>query len=299
MPDSTSNSIAERPSVRDQIRYDHLTWPEINEAVALKKMVVLPIGTVQQHGRHLPVDTDLLIVTTLALAAAEQRRERVLVAPTLPYSYNLEHMDFPGTVSVASHTFMDLCVALVKSFAYHGFDHVLLLNGFGPNDNLVELVARQINLETDALCGSTTWTTLLTVDRSFNSTWRESAFPGATHADELETSLYLAIDERSVLMEQAKDQKPVYQPANVKGNFVYEDHFGNGAIFVPAWTSARSSSGVVGEPTKASAEKGRRILEEATRNLVAVYDEFYERPKRPRENHRTVPSMGPLPLEVS
>jgi creatinine amidohydrolase len=140
---------------------------------------------------------------------------------------------------------------------------------------------------------------LLTVDRSFNSTWRESAFPGATHADELETSLYLAIDERSVLMEQAKDQKPVYQPANVKGNFVYEDHFGNGAIFVPAWTSARSSSGVVGEPTKASAEKGRRILEEATRNLVAVYDEFYERPKRPRENHRTVPSMGPLPLEVS
>jgi creatinine amidohydrolase len=140
---------------------------------------------------------------------------------------------------------------------------------------------------------------LLTVDRSFNATWRESQFPGSTHADELETSLYLAIDERSVLMDQAKDHKPLYQPATLGANFVFEDHFGSGAIYVPGWTSARSPSGVLGEPTKASVEKGRRILEEATRNLVAVYDEFYERPKRPTVSHRTVPSMGPLPLGVS
>jgi creatinine amidohydrolase len=307
MPDFTSSaestpsspSGSKRPSVQEQIRYDHLTWSEINEAAALKKMVVLPIGAIQQHGPHLPVDTDVLIVTTLALAAAAERRDRVLVAPTLPYSYSLEHMDFPGTVSVASHTFMDLCVSLVKSFAYHGFDHILLLNGFGLNDNLIELITRQIILETDALCGSTTWTTLLKVNRDFNATWRESSFPGATHADELETSLYLAIDKTSVRMDQAKDHVPVYQPANLGGNFVFEDHFGNGAIYVPGWTSARSPNGVMGEPTKASAEKGRRILAEATANLVAVYDEFYERPKRARVSHSTVPSMGPLPLGVS
>jgi creatinine amidohydrolase len=288
-----------RPSVRDQIRYDHLTWDEINEATALKKMVVLPIGAIQQHGPHLPVDTDVLIVTTLALAAAEQRRERVLVAPTLPYSYNLEAMDFPGTVSVAARTFMDLGVSLVKSFAYHGFDHILILNGFGPNDNLVELIARQIILETDALCGTITWPNLLTIDPAFNSTWHQSTSPVSNHADELETSLYLAIDEASVLMDQAVDNPPRYQPANLGSNFVFESHFGNGAIYVPGWVSGRSSSGVLGEPTKASAEKGRRILAEATRNLVAVYDEFYERPKRERVNHRTSPSMGPLPLGIS
>jgi creatinine amidohydrolase len=285
--------------VQEQIYYDHLTWAEINEAAALKKMVVLPIGAIQQHGPHLPVDADMLIVTTLALAAAEQRPERVLVAPTLPYSYNLEAMDFPGTVSVAARTFMDLCVSLVKSFAYHGFDHILLLNGVGPNDNLVELVGRQINLETDALCGSTTWPSLLTVNRGFNATWRESTFPGSSHADELETSLYLAIDEASVLMEQAEDHVPRLQPASLGANFVFEDHFGGGAIYVPGWMSGRSPNGVLGEPTKASAEKGRRILAEAVTNLVAVYDEFYERPKRASVSHRTVPSMGPLPLGVS
>lgn len=295
MPEVVTN----RPSVREQIRYDHLTWAEINEAAAMKKMVVLPIGATQQHGPHLPVDADSLIVTTLALAAAQERTERVLVAPTLPYSYSLESMDFPGTVSVAARTFMDLCVSLVKSFAYHGFDHILLLNGFGPNDNLVELIGRQINLETDALCGSTTWTSLLTVDPAFNSTWRESSFPGSTHADELETSLYLAIDALSVRMDQAKDHTPKLQPASLGANFVFEDHFGGGAVYVPGWVSGRSPTGVIGEPTKATVEKGERILAEATRNLVAVYDEFYERAKRPSVNHRTVPSMGPLPLGVS
>jgi creatinine amidohydrolase/Fe(II)-dependent formamide hydrolase-like protein len=68
---------------------------------------------------------------------------------------------------------------------------------------------------------------------------------------------------------------------------------------MPGWVSARSAKGVLGEPTKASVEKGQRILEEATRNLVAVYDEFYERPKRPSIDHHTVPNLGPLPLDVS
>jgi creatinine amidohydrolase len=261
--------------------------------------VVLPIGAIQQHGPHLPVDTDELIVTGLALAAAERRRERVLVAPTLPYSYCLESMDFPGTVSVAAHTFMDLCVAVVKGFAYHGFDHVLLLNGFGPNDNLVELVGRQINLETEALCGSVTWTSLLGVDPAFNASWRESTFPGASHADELETSLYLALDAAAVDMAQAEDYTPTFQPPDAAASFVYEDHFGAGSIYLPGWVSARSPNGVLGEPTKASAEKGRRIFDEAVRNLVSVLDEFYERPKRPSVDHHTVPSLGPLPLGVS
>jgi creatinine amidohydrolase len=290
--------MGNRPSVQDQIRFDHLTWAEINQAAALKKMVVLPIGAVQQHGPHLPVDTDELIVTALALSAAEQRRARVLVAPAIPYSYSLESMDFPGTVSVAAHTLMDYCVAVVKGFAYHGFDHILLLNGFAPNDNLVELVGRQINLETDALCGSVTWTTLLRIDPAFNPTWRESAFPGASHADELETSLYLAIDAAAVAMDRAEDCVATQQP-DAQAQFVYEDHFGAGAIYVPRWSSERSPNGVMGEPTKASADKGRRIFEEAVRNLVAVIDEFYERPKRPRVDHHTVSLLGALPLGVS
>jgi creatinine amidohydrolase len=289
----------QRISVREQIRYEHLTWSEVNEAVALKKMILLPIGAIQQHGPHLPVDTDAMLVTQLALAVAEERREQILVAPTLPYSPCLESMDFSGTVSVASRTFMEFCVAVVKSFAYHGFDHIFLLNGFGPNDNLLELVGRQINLETGALCGSMTWTSLLQVDPAFNATWRESAFPGALHADELETSLYLALEENSVRMDQIEDCTPDSRPPNTPNTLVCEDHFGAGALYVPGWVSGRSTNGVLGEPSKATAEKGHRIWAESVRNLVSVLDEFYARPLRSRTDHHTVANRSDLPLGVS
>ena len=284
-----------QPSVAEQYRYDHLTWSEINEAVALKKVIVLPIGSIQQHGPHLPVDTDELIITSLALAAGQRQPEKILVAPTIPYSYCLEAMDFPGTVSVASKTFMNFCVAVVKGFAYHGFDHILLLNGFPPNDNLIELVGRQINLETEALCASTTWTSLLMINPDFNKNWRETDFPGSAHADEFETSVYLALDAISVDMSKAIDEFPSDGPAP----FVFEDHFGGGSVYQPTWTSVRSTSGVMGQPTKASVEKGKRIFEEAARQLVDVIVEFQERPKRPRVEHHTQPHLGPLPLGIS
>lgn len=287
--------MTERLPVAKQYRLDHLTWEEINKAVGLKKVVILPIGAIQQHGPHLPVDTDELIVTGLALATGERQPEKILVAPTIPYSYCLESIDFPGTVSVGSKTFMSFCVSVVKGFAYHGFDHILLLNGFPANDNLIELVARQINLETEALCASTTWTSLLTIDPAFNPSWRESGFPGSAHADELETSLYLALDALSVDLAQAVDEVPSAAPAP----FVFDDHFGRGTIYLPTWTSVHTTSGVMGQPSKASAEKGRRIFAEAVSQLSAVITEFQERPKRPRQAHQTQPTLGPLPLGVS
>src|SRR4029450_9049138 len=168
-------------------------------------------------------------------------------------------MDFPGTVSVASKTFMDYCVAVVKGFAYHGFEHILLLNSVASNDNLVEFIGRQINLETQALCASLTWTRLLKIDPAFNASWRESPSPGASHAGELETSLYLALDPSSVDLQKIADYQPPPEPMQ---RFTFDDALGAGAVYLPGWISARSPNGVRGQPSKASAEKGRLIFEE-------------------------------------
>jgi creatinine amidohydrolase len=285
-----------RPSVLEQYRYDHLTWPEIDEAAALKKLVILPIAAIQQQGLHLPVDADELIVTSLALEAGRRRPSDILVAPTINYSYCREAMDFPGTVSVAARTFMDYCVAVVKGFAYHGFDHILLLNGFPANDNLVEFVGRQINLETQSLCGSITWARLLKIDPAFNASWRETPYPGESHAGELETSLYLALDPGSVDLANVADYLPPPEPIE---RFTFDDSFGAGAVYLPGWASARSPNGVRGQPSRASAEKGRLIFEEAVGQLLAVLAEFRERPKRPTVDHHTVEPLGALPLAVS
>jgi len=288
--------MTSRPSVLEQYRYDHLTWPEINEAAALKKVIILPIAAIQQQGPHLPVDADELIVTTLALEAARRQASGILVAPTINYSYCREAMDFPGTVSVASKTFMDYSVAVVKGFAYHGFDHILLLNSVASNDNLVEFIGRQINLETQALCASLTWTRLLKIDPAFNASWRESPYPGDSHAGELETSLYLALDPSSVDLQKIADYQPPPEPIE---RFTFDDAFGAGAVYLPGWISARAPNGVRGQPSKASAEKGRLIFEEAVNQLLAVLAEFRERPKRPQVDHHTVAPLGALPLAVS
>jgi creatinine amidohydrolase len=285
-----------RPSIQEQYRYDHLTWPEIDQAAALKKLIILPIAAIQQHGPHLPVDADELIVTSLALEAGRRRPDGILVAPTVSYSYCREAMDFPGTVSVAANTFMNYCVAVVKGFAYHGFDHILLLNSFPANDNLVEFVGRQINLETQSLCASITWTRLLKIDPDFNASWRETPYPGDSHAGELETSLYLALDPGSVDIDHVADYLPPPEPIE---RFAFDDAFGAGAVYLPGWASARSPNGVRGLPSKASAEKGRRIFEEAVGQLLAVLAEFRERPKRPTIDHHTAEPLGPLPLGVS
>jgi creatinine amidohydrolase len=285
-----------RPSVLEQYRYDHLTWPEINEAAALRKIIVLPIAAIQQHGPHLPVDADALIVTALALEAGRRQATGILVAPTINYSYCREAMDFPGTVSVAPNTFMNYCVAVVKGFAYHGFDHILLLNSFAANDNMVEFIGRQINLETQALCASLTWTRLLKIDPAFNASWREADFPGDSHAGELETSLYLALDPGSVDRQKIVDYQPPPEPIE---RFTFDDAFGAGAAYLPGWTSARLPSGVRGQPSKASAEKGRLIFEEAVGQLLAVLGEFRERPKRSQVDHHTAAPLGALPLAVS
>jgi creatinine amidohydrolase len=288
--------MAPRPSVLEQYRYDHLTWPEIDEAATLKKTIVLPIAAIQQQGPHLPVDADELIVTSLALEAGRRHPADILVAPTINYSYCREAMDFPGTVSVAAKTFMDYSVAVAKGFAYHGFDHILLLNGFAANDNLVEFVGRQINLETQSLCASLTWTRLLKIDPAFNPGWREASYPGDSHAGELATSLYLALEPGSVDLGHITDYLPPPEPIE---RYAFEDAFGAGAVYLPGWASARSPTGVRGQPSKASAEKGRQIFAEAVGQLLAVLAEFRERPKRHPIDHHTVAPLGALPLAVS
>ncbi|HET9222597.1 MAG TPA: creatininase family protein, partial [Roseiflexaceae bacterium] len=267
-----------------------------DEAAALKKTIVLPIAAIQQQGLHLPVDADELIVTSLASEVGRRRPSDILVAPTISYSYCREAMDFPGTISVAAKTFMDYCVAVAKGFAYHGFDHILLLNGFPANDNLVEFVGRQINLETQSLCASLTWTRLLTIDPSFNTSWRETPYPSVSHAGELETSLYLALDPGSVDLEHVGDYLPPAEPIE---RFTFEDAFGAGAVYLPGWASARSPNGVRGQPSKASAEKGKLLFEEAVSQLLAVLSEFRERPKRLPVDHHTVAPLGAPPFAVS
>src|SRR4051812_44424275 len=178
---------------RTEYRYEKLTWPEINDAVDLGKVCIVPCGAVEQHGPHLPLDVDLVCPVGIATGAGREVPEKMLVLPVVAYGYTGHVMDFPGTINTDFEHFMHQVLDVTKSLAYHGFKKIILLNGHGSNMPNLDLVARRTNLETDAECVLIAWWNLLSVDKTFMPRWRQSKFPGGcSHAWEVKTSISLS-----------------------------------------------------------------------------------------------------------
>ena len=141
-----------------QWRYDKYTWPEIKEVIAHKPqpVVVVPFGTVEDHGPHLPLSTDNDILESVLWECGLRAEGDILVTPTIPVGLDNHHMDFPGTLSVD----MEICLAYVSqvaiSVARHGFTHIFIVNGHGSNQSICELAARKVVLETGIICANTT-----------------------------------------------------------------------------------------------------------------------------------------------
>jgi creatinine amidohydrolase len=276
--------------------YAKLTWPEINDAVAAGKVPVVPVGSIEQHGHHLPLDVDCVLPTGVAYAAAEIVPDKMLVLPTIVHGYTAHVMDFPGTINIHYTHFIAMVLDVCKSLGYHGFKKIILLNGHGSNMPNLDLVARRANLETDAEVAFCAWWSLLTVDPEFMPRWRESYFPGGcAHACELETSVYLHLDGDNVRKEKVEDGRITYNEEGSKFHWV--DLFGSGPAPYTTWTSSYSATGVLGAAHLATAEKGKIALDEAAKQLARLVTDFSARPKHPRrDGHRAPPTM-PLPWE--
>jgi creatinine amidohydrolase len=279
---------------RTEYRYEKLTWPEINDAVDLGKVCVVPCGSVEQHGPHLPLDVDIVCPQGVAHGAGREVPDKMLVLPPIWYGYTGHVMDFPGTINTHFETFIHQVLDITKSLAYHGFKKILLLNGHGSNMPNLDLVARRTNLETDAECVLAAWWNLLTVDKTFLPRWRESKFPGGcAHACELETSMYLYLDGDHVRGDLIKSGVISFNEEDSPFNWV--DLFAAGPATLISWTSSYTPTGVLGDAELATAEKGRQAYEEAVRQLVRFITWFKDRPRDARRDlHRHPPTM-PMP----
>jgi len=277
-----------------EYRYEKLTWPEINDAVDLGKVCVVPCGAVEQHGPHLPLDVDLVCPVGVATGAGREIADKLLVLPVVAYGYTGHVMDFPGTINTDFEHFIHSVLDITKSLAYHGFKKIILLNGHGSNMPNLDLVARRTNLETDAECTLVAWWNLLSVDKTFMPSWRQSKFPGGcSHACELETSLYLYLDGDNVRKDLIKSGTISFNEEGSLFNWV--DLFTAGAATTVSWTSSYSDTGVLGDAELASPEKGQRAYEEAVKQLVRYVTWWKDRPKDVRRDfHRNPPTM-PLP----
>jgi creatinine amidohydrolase len=272
-----------------RLRYGEHTWLELRELAERDDVViVIPTATLEDHGYHLPIDTDVRLVEAVAEGGARRFNERgdarAILFPTQVHGYTPHHMDFPGSVTLRWNVFLESLLDQGRSLLRHGFDRILLVNGHGSNAPLVDMAARLINLEQrSAVCAASTLYLLSPESAQVLAEERTSEAGGMSHACELETSMYLALRPDLVQMDKAVKEIPDWNEN------VWNDWPAGGPLsFWPHW-SAFSESGVMGDPTEATAEKGERFLRAAHEEVARFIDEVARRPHAPGRDHHQTP----------
>ena len=223
-------------------RWQDLTWPEVADTVARTPFALLPFGAIEEHGPHLPLGTDALAAGSLASRIAAEAD--LIELPVMPYGqvWSLEHFD--GSLSVSDATLVSLVVELAEGLERVGVRGVVLLSAHLGNAAALKKAARALEERGGIPAIALTYPGLAAVAAQVREA--PESHPAIMHADELETSIMLALHGDSVQMDKAVAEYPEY-PA----------HFDFGAV---RWDTV-SDSGVFGDATRATREKGEAIVD--------------------------------------
>jgi creatinine amidohydrolase len=248
-------------------RYDHYTWLEMKDVVQRQPACILPIGSVEDHGHHLPLDVDNFLITTICEEAARRVPDEMLLLPVIPYGFEDHHMSFPGTITVKPEHLESFVLDITLSLAHHGFRKILIADGHGSNMPILDLVARKTVIQSDALCACFIWPSLIT---ELVKQTRESPTPGGmAHACELETSVYLHLNAGAVQMDKARKEIGFH-----KSKYYWHDLVAGPKVRMMDWWSRMSKTGVIGDPTLATADKGKLWFDATVEALIEFVREF-------------------------
>jgi creatinine amidohydrolase len=234
-----------------------MNWPSV--AAAVGHPIVLPIAAVEQHGRHLPVFTDSMLLGEVVRRAALGLGEKIVWAPLLWLGNSHHHLDFAGTISAEPRTYLDVLGDLIDNMVAHGFRRIVFLNGHGgnivPASQAVFEARQRYRNRDDLLLLSATYWLLGSQPKTVGSGFVQD-YMG--HACEWETSMILALAPH--LVGDLKSIEPV----------------SSGNLFEPAsrgWlTQDRSAAGHIGDPRQASAEKGETLFRLFSADVAAFLE---------------------------
>lgn len=247
--------------------WNHLRFREIEALRDKRPAVLIPLGSCEQHSYHLPIDTDTYAVRTVCERAALLGREvPILVADVCAVGFSPHHMSFPGAITLKLETFLAVVRDAVESIHHHGFDRIIIVNGHGGNIAPLFSVATELTTRGKPVAVVLWWHLIQEECRRL----REGPLPLPGHACELETSVGLYLRPDAVDMKAALSNPNDTMPyaLNLQTDFLRE----YGATFPPVFT--RASHGLHGDPTPATAEKGRQIVEAVARRLAELAEKY-------------------------
>jgi creatinine amidohydrolase/Fe(II)-dependent formamide hydrolase-like protein len=239
-----------------------LTWPQARRRFKEVDVALLPVGATEQHGPHLPLDTDAFDAEYLGRRVAEACTDpKPILLPLIPYGVSYHHEDFSGTISITNETLARLTYEVGMSAARNGITKLIIINGHGGNAATLHFAAQMINRDAHI------FTCVDSGETSDTDIEAMAETPDDVHAGEIETSTAMAVRPALVRLDKVRKSVPRFSSR-------YLDFSSKRSVDWYARTAKLSASGVMGDPTKATREKGEKMWEVMIRNLVEFVEQI-------------------------
>ncbi|HHY53902.1 MAG TPA: creatininase family protein [Chloroflexi bacterium] len=255
--------------------------PPLPAANDCDKVVLIPIGHTEQHGLHLPLNTDTVIIDAIARGAVQAAPTQCVTLPAFPYGVSTHRAAFAGTLNTGGRAFEDFWLAVLDALVARGYDRFYLMSGHGGNCSFLVNVVKYAGERHRRIFAATAWLhTAGHLGAPAIAAHRRSTIGGMGHACELETSMMLHLAPATVHMERVVDETDFIATPNY-----YMDWIEGGALIAnPPWDDD-TATGAYGAGSLATAEHGRLWLEAAIAEKVEHVAEIHEQQRR-REARR-------------
>ena len=245
-------------------RYEDLTGPEIATEISSSSILLLPVGAVEQHGPHLPLSVDHVIAHETATAVVDECGDELDVwqLPTISISKSSEHAWSPGTLYLSPETLLAMLRDIGRSITPTGAERLVLLNGHGGNTTLLETALRELRLE----FGLKTFLMHPALPTAYGGSSTENELGMGIHGGLDETSVFMHLRPDQVQLEKAARRVPEALDKNTHVKFGGSVSFG--------WLSNDfNPDGYIGDPTGATAERGKQLFERSIATLSEAMEE--------------------------
>ena len=250
-------------------RLHDLTWEDAQRLARPGTVAVIPTGSTEQHGRHLPVEVDSRLVSEVAARAAELAGAQidVVLAPLVAYGASHHHLEFAGTMSLTLPTYIRVLDELAESLIAHHFSHILFLNGHGGNTDPIHIAVRMArDRHPDVVvAGADYWS----IARDEINRLRQSPAGGIAHGCEFEAAMMMHLRPESVRRDKIIKHIPEWRT-----DYMVLDLTRGGTV---AWGHHMvdvTAPGVVGDPSLAPPELGKEFFAAVTERVAAFLVDF-------------------------
>jgi creatinine amidohydrolase len=235
------------------------------------KVILIPIGHTEQHGFHLPLSVDTIIIDSIAQGTAAKLPTRSFAFPVMPYGVSTHRSSFAATVNAGGRAFEDFWVAVIDILVARGFDRFYLMSGHGGNSSFLVNIVKYAGERHRRIFCATAWLhTSGKIGAAALENYRTSPVGGMGHACELETSYLLHLRPDLCRMERVVDEMDFVATPDY-----YMDWIEGGSLIAnPPWDDD-TKTGAYGAGSHATAEKGRLWLEAAIEEKAAHVEEIH------------------------